>query len=417
MPVSDRFDITMRKIHRRFDDHAITDPAGAIREQLRLWRTPVEPDQSICVAVGSRGITFLDVVVREVVDFVKSRGARPFIIPAMGSHGGATPEGQEAVLAGYGITETAMGAPIVSDMEVETLPSEGLDFRVFMSRAAVASDGVILINRIKPHTDYHGKYESGLVKMSVIGLGKHAQALEIHGFGADGLRRFIPEAAGRIFETGKIIAGIAIVENRLHAPALIELIPGEAIADREPFLLEAARKLMPQLPVDRLDLLVVDYIGKDFSGTGLDTNVIGRMRIRGEAEPTGPSIKSIVVRDLSERSDGNALGIGLADVITRRLFERIDYGAMYENAFTSTFLERVKIPVIASCDREAIRFALRGCGVPSGNVHRIVRIMNTLQLEEMYVSEPVWEEIIMREEVRETGNRIPLCAGEEMPPF
>ena len=407
----------MKKIRRQFTAAALPDPAATVRRELEASGLPFKKGQSIAIAVGSRGIRSIDSIILVVVEYLTAAGVHPFIIPAMGSHGEATPEGQRAILAGYGITEERMGIPVDASMEVielDTLP-EGVT--VVMSRAAYTADGVIVINRIKPHTDYHGNYESGLAKMCVIGLGKHAQAREMHRFGARGLKEYIPAAASRILATGKIVAGIAIVENAVDKPYHIELIPGDRIMEREPDLLKMAYDNMPRLPVEELDLLIVDYIGKDFSGTGLDTNIIGRMRIRGEPEPLQPRIKSIMVRDVSDRSHGNALGIGLAEVITRRLFNKINFTAMYENAFTSTFVERVKIPVIAEDDAQGIAFALRSCGgIPRG-MERVLRIRNTLQIDEMYVSEPLCRELEHRSDIAVLSEPVPLLTGSGISRF
>ena len=406
--------IEMHKIRQRFNDTSIADPAAATLAALQSGHIPVASGARIALAVGSRGIHAIDRIVRSVIDFLQSCGARPFIIPAMGSHGGATPEGQRDLLAGYGITEATMGVPLDAAMDVDRLDAPGCDCAVYMSRSALHADGVIIINRIKPHTDYHDRYESGLVKMSVIGLGKHAEALEIHKYGVRGLKELLPAAAERIFATGKIIAGVAIVENRLDRPVHIEVLSGTSIMQEEPRLLKLAAENMPRLPIENIDVLIVDQIGKDFSGTGLDTNVIGRMRIRGEPEPVSPSIKSIYVRDLSERSHGNALGIGMAEVISRRLFGKIDFAVMYENSFTSTFLERVKVPVIAESDAEAVAFALRSCGnIPAGT-ERIVRIKNTLQLDEMYVSDPVLHEVSGRNTIETVALPVALLNGPEL---
>ncbi len=411
-------DIPTYKIRRNYRNMIqLSDPAATVRSELLRLDLPIKAGQSICVAVGSRGISAIDQITKAVVDFVKERGAHPFIIPAMGSHGGATAEGQKEVLEGFGITEKSMGVPIDASMEVDELPAGGEKCRIFISRVANNSDGIIMINRIKPHTDYHGSYESGLVKMCVIGLGKHAQALEIHRFGVWGLKELLPGAAARIFATGKVLAGVAIVENAVDCPMHIEAIPGNEILAREPELLKTARENMASLPFDNIDVLIVDYIGKDFSGTGLDTNVIGRMRIRGEPEPLRPSIRAIVVRDVSERSHGNALGIGLADVITRRLFEKIDFHKMYENAVTSTFFERVKIPMIAENDAEAVSLAMRYSGIIDEGGERVVRIKNTLELHEMYLSTTLLKEIPESEDVNLLSDALPLCEGENMRPF
>jgi hypothetical protein len=310
----------------------------------------------------------------------------------MGSHGGATAEGQIEILESVGITEEAMGIPILSSMEVVKLPRGNLENDAFMDKHAYESDGVILINRIKLHTDFHGPYESGLAKMTVIGLGKHHGALEMHGLGVRGLRDLLPQTAEHIFATGKILVGIAVIENAYDEICVIRTVRAEEIMEEEPLLLDQSRKNMPSLPVEDIDVLIVDRMGKNISGMGLDPNIIGRMRIRGQPEPERPRIKSIVVADLTDETHGNALGVGLADVITKRLFERIDFGPTYENLITTTFLERGKIPVVAQSLREAVAIALRACGPLQSGKERIVRIRDTLHLSEVYVSLAIFDE-------------------------
>jgi hypothetical protein len=290
-------------------------------------------------------------------------------------------------------------------MEVVRLSSD-LPLNLFMDARASRADGIILINRIKPHTDYHGRYESGLIKMAVIGLGKHEQALEIHRFGVPGLRDLIPQCAERIFGTGKILGGVAIVENANEQGAALEALPVETILSEEPRLLELARTLMPALPSDSIDLLVVDWLGKDISGVGMDTNIIGRIAVRGEREPERPSIKAIYARDLTAGSHGNALGVGLADVISRRLFDKIDPRATLENAYTSSFLSRAKVPIVADSDEQAIDIALRSCGAVAAGQERIMRIRDTLHLEEIYVSEKLLEELRPRSDIKDNGRSV-----------
>jgi len=371
---------------------------------------------SIALAVGSRGVTDILPIVTATVSFIKSRGGNPFIVPAMGSHGGATPQGQSDLLEAYGICIRKLGVPIKSSMEVVELPCGELKNRIFMSKPAFESDGVILINRIKPHTDFHGSYESGLVKMAVIGLGKHAQAMEIHKFGVYGLKELIPLSAQKIFSTGKIILGLGIVENCYDQTLHIEAIAPEKIMEREPALLELARKNMPSLPVENIDVLIVDRIGKDISGVGMDPNIIGRMKIAGEDEPSCPRVKSIFAADLSEKSHGNALGIGLADVISKKLFRKINFDEMYENVFTSTFLERAKVPVVAENDRKALAFALRNCGAVELKDARIVRIQDTLHLGKICVSENLLTELDSNKNIEQLPGFYKLFDGDFLSP-
>jgi len=390
-------------IERHFPDYHLHDLAGAIRAEFHRAGPPIAGGARIAVAVGSRGLANLPLIVRTVVDCVKEAGGRPFIVPAMGSHGGATPEGQLGVLEGYGVTEDFIGAPIESSLAVAELPRGDLPNRVYMDRRAFEADGTIVINRVKPHTDFHGPIESGIMKMCVIGLGKHAQALEIHRFGVYGLRELIGPTARQVLKHGRILLGLGLVEDAHEQTAMVRAVRPAEFEEVEAILLAESRRLMPGLPVDNLDVLIVDEMGKEISGTGLDTNVIGRMRMKFEPEPDRPRITNIVVCDLTDASHGNALGVGLSDFITRRLYEKIDFRATYENVITSTNLERGKLPIVAECDRQAIGYALRTCGPIAPLDAGIIRIKNTLRLSEMLVSRPVLAALAGREDVAITG--------------
>jgi hypothetical protein len=377
-------------IKQKFDEVHITDIKKTVREQLDTIRAGIKPGDNIAVAAGSRGIADIAVIVRQVTDWVREKGAHPFIVPAMGSHGGATAEGQIRVLKDLGITEQSVHAPVRSSMEVVEIPSNS-SYKLYMDRFAFQSDGVIIVNRIKMHTDFRGKTESGLLKMCVIGLGKHKQAAEMHKYGITGLRDMIPKAARDILKTGKILFGVGIVENAYDKAAVIKAVmPGE-MEQEEIRLLDMSKKMMPSLPIKQADVLIIDQMGKDISGTGMDTNIIGRLRVIGEAEFTEPDIKRIIVSDLTEASHGNALGVGLADFITRKLFSKIDLRTTYENILTSTFLERGKIPIIAVNEREALEYAFKSCQITAPQKARIIRIKNTLELHRMYISNSVLE--------------------------
>ncbi|MGA2506332.1 MAG: DUF2088 domain-containing protein [Chitinispirillaceae bacterium] len=391
-------------VRQKFGGEACGDIEGTVAREFRRSGLQLRPGSRIALAVGSRGIANIDRIVRAAAACIREAGGVPFVVPAMGSHGGATAEGQARILAGYGISEETVGVPVVSSMEVVDLASGGLDNKVFMDRAAYEACGIVLINRIKPHTDFHGDYESGLVKMAVIGLGKHAAASELHSFGANGLRERIPATFKKIMETGKILLGLAVVENARDETGLIEAVPGKQIFEREPALLDLARRNMPSLPVEDIDVLIVDRMGKEISGVGMDPNIIGRIRIRGQKEPASPRIAMIAVSGLTLHSYGNAIGIGLADVITRRLFDAIDFTAMYVNARTSRFLERVKVPFIAGNDTDAVAVALNACGSKTQGAERVVRIRDTLHLAEVQVSKAVFDEI---------KNNVELVKGAE----
>jgi hypothetical protein len=386
-------DVRLSKIRQRFAANGFDNPIAQLREQLARLDRCVRPRAHIAVAVGSRGIDNLASFVKETAAYVKSRGAEPFIVPAMGSHGGATAAGQAAVLSTYGVTDQTVHAPLRASMDVVELPNGDLPFRVFMDRHAHQSDGVILINRIKPHTDYHGCYESGLMKMALIGLGKQEGALAVHRFGVRGLRELIGPGARHVLATGKILGGIGLVEDAYHRTMAVKVLMAEEIPDEEPTLLELARNNMPRLPVNVVDVLVIDRMGKEISGVGMDPNITGRIGVDGERDPGAPRVGAMIVCDLTDHSRGNAIGVGLADVITRRLYDKIERGATYANVITSGFLERGKIPVAAASDREAFEIALRVCGPVSNGRERIVRILDTLHLEDVYVSPSILDEL------------------------
>ncbi|GIQ69789.1 DUF2088 domain-containing protein [Xylanibacillus composti] len=385
------------KIRQRFAGRAVGDIEAEVAAQLASIqiRERIKPGMRIALTAGSRGISNIAQILKAAADVLKELGALPFLIPAMGSHGGATAEGQVQVLESLGITEAYCGVPIRSSMETVCIGATPQGIPVHTDKLAWEADGVIIVNRIKVHTDFKSRVglESGLMKMAAIGMGKHRQATLLHHRGVHGIRDLMPEVAEVVLAQHRIICGIGIVENALDETALIEAIEPRRIREREQALLKLAAAWMPKLPTDKLDLLIVDEIGKDHSGTGMDTNIIGRMRILGEPEPETPSIQYIMACDLSEASHGNALGIGLADVTTRKLVDKIDRRAMNENVITSSFLARANIPITLDNDLEAVRAAMRGLWGIEGPEARIMRIRSTLHLGEMYVSEAVFEEI------------------------
>ena len=288
----------VRRIRQQFDRHGLPDPVASLQEQLARLDHGIRPGARIAIAVGSRGISNLALLVKAVSGYVRARDAHPFIVPAMGSHGGATADGQAEVLASYGVSEAAIGSPVRATMEVVELPCAGLPIKVFMDRHAYESDGVILINRIKPHTDYHGLYESGLMKMALIGLGKLEGAFAVHDFGVAGLRELIGPGAAHVLASGRILAGIACVEDAYHETMVVKVLKADEIAGEEPRLLTIARNNMPRLPVDAVDVLVVDRMGKDISGVGIDPNITGRTGVAGQHDSTAPVIKALMVSRL-----------------------------------------------------------------------------------------------------------------------
>lgn len=372
------------------------DTAAALDAEWERLRLPeAVRGKSVAIGVGSRGISDLPLLVRRLVDRVAAGGGRPFIVPAMGSHGGATPEGQLEVLAGLGISESSMGCPFHSSMDTVVLGHTAGGLPAQIDRHAAGADGILLVNRVKMHTSFHGPLESGLHKMLAIGLGKEKAATLLHARGPDGLRDDMPEVARVLLAHAKVLAGFGVVEDGYHRiVALRGLLPAEMEAgERE--LLELSRGLAPGLPFREADVLVVDEMGKNISGTGMDTNVIGRLRIPGKPEPEWPRMKAIVALDLTETTHGNALGIGLADFTVRALVDKIDWKLTAANVMASGFLERGKVPLVLPGPAEALAAAIahvyRNHPGEAGRA-RILRIRNTLELEEFRVSDSLLDE-------------------------
>ncbi|WP_209124243.1 lactate racemase domain-containing protein [Alkalihalobacillus sp. BA299] len=391
----------MAKIKQKFQVESLKDIPSTITEQFNLINASkkIKPGMEVAITVGSRGIANIPTIVKSVADEIKKLGATPFIIPAMGSHGGATAEGQIEVLEGLGVTEDSTGCEIRSSMDVVTIGETSAGIPVYIDKHAYNADGIIVMGRVKPHTDFKKDIESGILKMASIGMGKHKQALALHTYGIEGIRDMMPEVGKVAIQNSKTLFGIAVVENAHEETAIIEAIHPEQIEERERELLKKAFDLMPSLPIDKMDILIVDEIGKNYSGTGMDTNIIGRIRVLGVEEPKKPDIKYLIASNLSEASHGNALGIGLADLTTKRLFEKIDLKTMNENVVTSTFLDRAKIPIVLDNDREALKAALRANWGVAAEDARIARIPNTLHIGELYVSETIFNEINNQENI------------------
>jgi hypothetical protein len=394
------------RVRQKFPRPRVENVEATLQEQLGREEisSTIKPGMSVALTAGSRGVARIDTILRSLVQILRDMGSEPFIVPSMGSHGGATAEGQVEILESLGVTEEFCGAPIRSSMEVVELGKTERGTPVYMDRIASEADGVVLLNRVKAHTDFRSSIESGLMKMASIGLGKHEQALALHGYGVEGIRDYMVEVGDRVLESGHILFGVATVENAYDEPAILEAIPAARIHEREEELLAEYMDMMPALPVSDIDVLYVDSLGKNYSGTGMDTNVIGRFRILGVDEPETPAVKYIVVGDVSEESHGNALGIGLADLTTRRVADRVERKAMNANVITSTFIERAKVPMVLASDEEAIETAVRcNWGVPPEDT-RFVRIPNTLHLEYLYVSESMVEEVLANADTEVTGD-------------
>jgi len=375
------------------DEPRLVDVAATTAASLRSSGVTLHEGWEVAIALGSRGIGDLSTVVDEVVRWVREQGAVPFFVPAMGSHGGATAGGQRAVLASYGFAPERFGCEVRATMDVVELPRGDSPVRVVTDAAAAAADATIIVNRIKPHTDFHGPLESGISKMAAIGLGNRVAAEALHAHGVRGLRDLMPLVAQQVLAHSNIVLGVAIVENALDQTMVVEAIPVAQVSEREAQLLDIARAHMPRLLADRLDVLVIDQMGKDISGVGMDTNVIGRLLVTGEREPQSPRISMITCHRLTAPSHGNATGVGLADVITRSLADSIDAVVTRENIVTSGFLLRGKLPVIADDDRHAWELCCRGAGVIDASAVRAMRIVDTLHVAEAWVSDLVLDEL------------------------
>ena len=371
---------------------AVPPPVDVAAQVVSEWdRLAFRFDQPtgarIAVAVGSRGVDGLLAAVRAVVGELRSAGCEPFIVPAMGSHGGATAAGQVEVLAGFGITADSVGAPIQATMDVVRLGAVG-DIPLCLDRFAAGADGIVLVNRVKPHTDFAGPMGSGLMKMLCIGLGNQEGADHLHRQGvARDLGEIVREAAVALLGLVPVLFGVAIVENQHHRACEVRLVPGPEIETGELALQEVARALLPGLPLDDIDLLIVDEMGKDVSGAGLDPNVIGRALGPWQVKRDRPRITRIFVRDLTPASEGNACGLGFIDVTTPRLIEKVDLEVTAVNAITACFPEDMRLPLTVPTDRDAIGAMLDTLRPFTLEDLRLVHIRNTLEVERLVVSE------------------------------
>ncbi|MFA0756747.1 MAG: hypothetical protein YPKNTGVA_002276 [Candidatus Fervidibacter sp.] len=384
--------IRMACVVQRLYGKRVDDVVGEVKRQMqRLNIADRVKGKRIAITAGSRGIARINEVIKGVVEFVKECNGEPFVFPAMGSHGGATAEGQVAILRDYGITEEFVGAPILATMEVERIgTADGVP--VYADRYAANADGIIVVNRIKHHTDFSGPHESGLFKMMAVGMGKREGADIAHTYKAWSLRHHIPLMAKEILRRLPILAGLAVIENGYHEVAHLVALPPDEIEAGERRLLSFWKRIRPKIPFNHLDVLIVERMGKNISGTGMDTKTIGRMMITGENEPKHPMPRVIVVLDLTDESHGNAAGLGLADITTKRLISKVDWHATHVNVFTSGFIERDRIPVVAESDRQALEWALEVAKVRDPAKARIVRIRDTNTLGVLYISQGLWGE-------------------------
>lgn len=400
----------LARIHQSIPQPTLDDAPLRIKRLIResRIRERVPAGGTVAIGVGSRGIKGIAAMARAVADTLKEMGFRPFIVGAMGSHGGATADGQRTLLADYGVTEQAMGVPVRTDMDTTVLGTNSVGLPIYFDCNAYAADGIVLLNRIKPHTDFHADHESGILKMLVIGLGKREGATQVHKLGLTGLKEVLPGVGRFLVENTKFALGLAILENAKDETADIVPIEPETIFDVEPRLLKQARDLMGRLPFDQIDVLVVGEIGKNYSGAGMDPNVIGRLMVETQADFDRPVVTRLITLDVSDESHGNIVGVGFADLTTERLVSRMNAASTRINTLTSCCLERARIPITFPTDREVFEQALETCWRLEWSEARVVVIPNTLELEYLWVSNPLEGEVKAHPHLNRESEYLPM---------
>jgi hypothetical protein len=383
------------RVRRTFNQPEEADVAAAVALAVRSSAlvSRVSAGGRVAITVGSRGIAGLPAIVRATAVVVRSLGLSPFAVAAMGSHGGGTAEGQRALLAELGVTERSIGCPIRCEMDTVVLGTDAFGQPIHFDRHAYDADGIVLLNRIKPHTSFRGRYESGLLKMLAIGLGKREGAAQVHKLGLPGLTRMLPEVGAFLLERTPVALGLGILENASDRVARIVAVEPEEILEVEPALLDEARALTPGLPFDQLDVLIVGELGKNHSGTGMDPAVIGRLKVETARDHPRPVVTRLAVLDVSAESRGNALGIGFADLATERLVRSIDPTPLRVNCFTSNFLARARVPLAMPTDRDVIAASLDTCWRIDPAEARMAIIPNTRELTSLWVTRPLAEEV------------------------
>ncbi len=403
----------MVRVRQVFRDDALPDVPAALRAEIAAPAIAqrIKPGARIAVGVGSRGLADLPLLVNVVVGELKRLGAQPFIVPAMGSHGGATDEGQKALLAALGVTEASAGCPIVSSMETVELARLPNGLPVDMDKQAMGADGIVVINRVKPHTSFSGASESGLVKMLAIGLGKQRGAETCHASGMGHMAKNILDMARVKLAQAPVLFGVATIENASERISRVAAVPAETLIERDAELLVEARRNMPSIPFTPLDVLVIDRMGKEFSGTGMDPHITGRTTT--PFVTVAQKVTRMVVLDLSDKSKGNATGMGLADLCTRRLADKVDIEPTYANHLTSTVIWHAKVPMTMPTDQRAIQAAVKTCNVADLSTLRVVRIPNTLHLEHLAISEAMLDEAARHPSVEVLGEPQPWAFDAE----
>lgn len=387
------------KIKQKFNAPEIADVPKAVREAIEKANVleRIKPGDKVAISVGSRGVADLHILVKETADAVKKAGGYPVIVPAMGSHGGASADGQKEVLEQLNVTEETTGAPIISSMEVVEVGRLENGLPIYTDKNAYEADKVIVINRIKPHTAFRGPIESGLMKMITIGLGKQKGAEAAHAYSFKYMAEHVVQMAKVVLEKVPIIFGLGTLENAYDRPAKIVAIPAEEIEKQEPSLLLEAKSLMPKIMFDPIDVLVVDEIGKDISGDGMDPNITGRYATPYASG--GPKVTRIAVLGLTKKTHGNANGIGMADMSTKKVMDEMMLEKGYANALTSTVTDVIKLPMILENEELAVKAAIKTCNAFDLSKARVVRIKNTLEIQEIWISESMLKEAEQNENI------------------
>lgn len=390
---------SLYRVKHHFDAPRVEDVTGTVRSELdRIGvAAKIKPGTRIAITAGSRGVANIAAIIGAVASFVKDAGASPIVLPTMGSHGGATAEGQREMLASLGVTEDVVGCPILSSMEVVRIgTTEAHGVPVFMDKNAAESDGIIVVGRVKQHTDFDAPIESGLHKMMTIGLGKHKGAIDAHRRSITiGFPIIIPEIGQYVLKHSPtpILAGLGLVENAYDETAIIEAVKPEDFEVREKALLVKAKQYIGRIPFDQIDILVIDESGKDISGNGMDTNITNRVMSFGNTGPGKPVVTRLILRDLTEATHGNANGIGQADFVLKRAADKVDWHATYTNSVTGVGVEYGRLPIVCQHDQNALSWAMQTAGRFSAKDLRIVWIRNTLRVGEMIVSENMLDEV------------------------
>lgn len=401
------------KVSQTFDNTKLDDVEGDLNQKLidKNIKDKIKPGMKIAITGGSRGISFYKELMKTIVSFVKKCGATPFIVPSMGSHGGGTSEGQENMLKKLGITKESVGCEIISSMDVVEVGRTSKDLPVYIDKNAANADGIILLNRVKLHTSFRGKYESGLIKMMAIGLAKRKGADMTHFLRYENMAENLVEVGKIALNNLNIICGVASIENGYNEVADVFVLHKDEILQEEPKILEKSKRLMPRIYLDDIDVLIVNEIGKNISGTGVDTNIVGRFHTN--AASGGPNTVKLGFLDISEKSGGNGNGMGLADFVSKKFFRKIDFESTYINAITSTEPNSVKLPLVLDNDKYVFQGCVKLCGVKNIQDIKLVIINNTKELDEIYMSKSAFENAVDKSKVKKESELFDIPFDDE----